>query len=65
MKKLFVLLLIFACGFVWAQDFGFGFGDDSAEAATSGGALGAASSSSSKVKVGGDITVEISPYARF
>jgi len=65
MKRIVVLLLIFACGCVWAQDFGFGFGDDSAETANSGGTPGAAASSSpAKVKVGGDITVEISPYVR-
>jgi len=59
MKRIVVLLLIFACGCVWAQDFGFGFDDDSAEPASP-----ASASSPSAVKVGGDITVEISPYAR-
>jgi len=56
MKNLFVLLLILACGCVWAQDFGFGFGDDSATPASS--------SPAAAVKIGGDITVELSPYVR-
>jgi hypothetical protein len=58
MKKLFILLLILACGCVWAQDFGFGFGDDSEPSSSSSPAAKAA------VKIGGDITVELSPYVR-
>jgi len=56
MKKLFVLLLILACGCAWAQEFGFGFDDETASPASSKPA--------SAVKVGGDITVEVSPYVR-
>jgi hypothetical protein len=56
MKKLFILLLILACGCVWTQDFGFGFDDETAEPASSKPA--------SPVKVGGDITAEVSPYVR-
>jgi len=56
MKKLFILLLILACGCVWAQDFGFGFDDENAAPASSKPA--------SAVKVGGDITAEVSPYVR-
>jgi hypothetical protein len=56
MKKIFALLLILACGCVWAQEFGFGFDDETAAPASSKPA--------SPVKIGGDITVEVSPYVR-
>jgi hypothetical protein len=56
MKKLFAFLLVLACGCVWAQDFGFGFDDEVAAPASSKPA--------SAVKIGGDITVEVSPYVR-
>jgi len=56
MKKLFVLLLILACGCVWAQEFGFGSDDETAAPASSKPA--------SAVKIGGDITAEVSPYVR-
>jgi len=58
MKKLPIVFFIFACCCLGAQDFGFGSADDSASSAASSPA------SSSSVKVGGDITVELSPYAR-
>jgi len=53
MRRTFLPLFLIICGSLWAQDFGFGFDDDSE------------SSSGSKpvsFKVGGEVFVEATPY---
>jgi len=52
LRKTLIILMIFLCGSVWAQDFGFGF-DDEDEAAPS---------SPVSLKAGGEISVEVTPY---